>query len=55
MVQGCGKLMNSLNSDRRGNFHRLSGIQELSSKCLKQGVEMLKSVRQIPSYTDGFA
>jgi len=25
MTQGCGKLMNSLNSERKGSFHRLSG------------------------------
>ena len=25
MIQGCGKLMNSLNSERKGSFHRLSG------------------------------
>ena len=26
MVQSGGKLMNTLSSERRGNFHRLSGV-----------------------------
>ena len=25
MVQNCGKLMNALNSERKGSFHRLLG------------------------------
>ena len=33
MVQNCGKLMNALNSERKGSFHRLLG--ELPTKIAK--------------------
>lgn len=38
MVQNCGKLMNALNSERKGSFHRLLGELFFPAEITKSGM-----------------